>query len=171
MPITDMDISWPPHLKVPLTLQFVFFWQISISFKKSFSKKIFRNIESFFLRGLKVKAVLSIFSPIVRISPPLGQMCLDMERDVRRGHRAKSQGILNRLKDTLRHLCRKSLRKRTYFIPIIFDRTMYTFNASCFGMVSFSYLTAKKVSSIRQNLSSRAYSAKKFKNFSNFQHS
>ena len=71
-----------------------------------------------------MKAVLSIFSPIVRISPPLGQMCLDMERDVRRGHRAKSQGILNRLKDTLRHLCRKTLRKRTYFIPIIFDRTI-----------------------------------------------
>ena len=61
-----------------------------------------------------MKAVLSIFSPIVRISPPLGQMCLDMERDVRRGHRAKSQGILNRLKDTLRHLCRKTLRKRRY---------------------------------------------------------
>ena len=43
----------------------------------------------FFVRALEVKAVLSIFSPIVRISPPLGQMCLNVERDVRKGHRAK----------------------------------------------------------------------------------
>ena len=55
-----------------------------------------RNIESFseilnpfILRALKVKAVLSIFLPVVRISPPLGQMCPNMERDVRKGHRAK----------------------------------------------------------------------------------
>ena len=27
-------------------------------------------------------------------------------------------------------------------------RSLYTFNASCFGMVSFSYVTAKKVSNI-----------------------
>ena len=50
---------------------------------------MFRNIESFFLRALKVKAVLSIFSPVVRISPPHGQMCPNMERDVRKGHCAK----------------------------------------------------------------------------------
>ena len=36
-----------------------------------------------------MKAVLSIFSPIVHISPPLGQMCPNMERDVRKGHGAK----------------------------------------------------------------------------------
>ena len=36
------------EVKVPLTLQFVFFWWISISFQNSFSKKFFRNIESFF---------------------------------------------------------------------------------------------------------------------------
>ena len=36
-----------------------------------------------------MKAVLSIFSPIVRLSPPLGQMRPNMERDVRKGHRAK----------------------------------------------------------------------------------
>ena len=36
-----------------------------------------------------MKAVLSMFSPIVRISPPLSQMCPDMEHDVRKGHRAK----------------------------------------------------------------------------------
>ena len=38
-----------------------------------------------FLRVLKVKVVLPIFSPIVRISPPLGQCT---ERDVRKGQRA-----------------------------------------------------------------------------------
>ena len=55
-----------------------------------------RNIESFseilnpfILRALKVgRAVLSIFSPVVRISPPLGQKCPNMERDVRKAHRA-----------------------------------------------------------------------------------
>ena len=34
-----------------------------------------------------MKAVLSIFSPIIRISPPLSQMCPNMERDIRKGHR------------------------------------------------------------------------------------
>ena len=29
-----------------------------------------------------MKAVLSIFSPVIHISPPLGQMCPNMERDV-----------------------------------------------------------------------------------------
>ena len=36
-----------------------------------------------------MKAVLLIFSPNVRISPPLGKMHLNMERDVRKGQRAK----------------------------------------------------------------------------------
>ena len=36
-----------------------------------------------------MKAVLSIFLPVVCISPPHGQMCPNMERDVRKGHCAK----------------------------------------------------------------------------------
>ena len=88
---------------------------ITINTYKKTSNNDCTNVNPFFLRALKVKAVLSMFSPIVRISPPLSQMCPDMEHDVRKGHRAKSQGILNRLKDTIRYLCRKTLRKRTYF--------------------------------------------------------
>ena len=71
------------------------------------------------------------------------------------------------------------------FIPIVSltnnFRSHYTFNASCFGMVSFSYVTAKKsvkdgtlligsflMSPGDKNLSSGAYSEQKFKIFSNF---
>ena len=77
------------HFKVPLTLKFFFFGRFPYLSRTHFRKKNSEILNPFFLRALKVKAVSSIFSPIVRISPPLGQMCPNMERDVRKGHRAK----------------------------------------------------------------------------------
>ena len=105
--LVDLKCPWPFNL-----FSFGRFRYLSIT---HFRKKFSEILNPFFLRALKVKAVLSMFSPIVRISPPLSQMCPDMEHDVRKGHRAKSQGILNRLKDTIRYLCRKTLQKRTHF--------------------------------------------------------
>ena len=75
---------------MPLTLR-LFFWGggggVDFDlFQELIFEKEFKNIESgLFLRALKVEVVLTIFSPIVRISPPLGQ---SIERDVRKGHRA-----------------------------------------------------------------------------------
>ena len=72
-------------MKVPLTLQLFFLVDFDVFQELIFEKK-FKNIESgLFLRALKVEVVVTIFSPIVRISPPLGQ---SIERDVRKGHRA-----------------------------------------------------------------------------------
>ena len=127
-----------------------------------------------------MKAVLLIFSPIVHISPPLSQMCLNMERDVRKGHRTKSQGILNRLKDTLHYLCRKTLRKRKYFHTnnlqshYIYFQCFVLWRGVLFlrhSLKSVKYQTLLiglfLMSPRDKNLSSGAYSAQKFKNFSN----
>ena len=104
--LLDFKCPWPFNL--------FFFGRFRYLPRSHFRKKFSEILNPLFLRALKVKAVLSMFSPIVHISPPLSQMCPNMEHDIRKGHRAKSQGILNRLKDTIRYLCRKTLRKRTF---------------------------------------------------------
>ena len=42
-----------PDLKVPLTLQFVFFWWISISVKNSFSKIFLEILNPFYFTSAK----------------------------------------------------------------------------------------------------------------------
>ena len=71
---------------MPLTLQLIFFLVDLDIFQELIFEENFKNIESgLFLRALKVEVALTIFSPIVRISPHSAK---SIERDVRKGHRA-----------------------------------------------------------------------------------
>ena len=73
------------RLKCPQPFNFFFLVDVRIFQELVFDKNFQKYWILIFLRVLKVKVVWTIFSPIVRISPPLGQCT---ERDVRKGQRA-----------------------------------------------------------------------------------